>query len=371
MLNSLYIGNKDGGIISTVTQAPHTGAPVVVIGLGGTGVDAAARLKSKLRKQIIPDNEDRVKANGDEPEYDSIRFLGIDADSGWLEKSGLSNAEVLNIQNYQFHAIFAPERLPALKRKSELQWMSIDYMARNLPPTPDGAGAYRQFGRWLTIESAGAIESKLTQVISKACMGRIGNQLNVHVISSISGGMGAGSFVDVCYILKRVIEGFGFSEAKTFGYFILPDAIISKEAIIGDQIKAGSNQRNGMASLLEIEKLMNLKESNEWFKQDYGAFEIETQEELVDMCHFVSATNTEGVPVANGYEYALNVVGDYILAFVSKEEIVENDYDLSINKYKEIIVEPPKYENPKVILKQIMEMEEEFQKQLKELEELL
>lgn len=57
--------------------------------------------------------------------------------------------------------------------------------------------------------------------------------------------------------------------------------------------------------------------------------------------------------------------------FVSKDEIVSNEYDLSINKYKETIQEKIEYENPKVILKQIMEMEEEFQKQLKELEELL
>ncbi len=57
--------------------------------------------------------------------------------------------------------------------------------------------------------------------------------------------------------------------------------------------------------------------------------------------------------------------------FVTKDEIKSNDYDLSINKYKEIIIKPPTYEEPKVILKQIMDMEEEFQKQLKELEELL
>ena len=57
--------------------------------------------------------------------------------------------------------------------------------------------------------------------------------------------------------------------------------------------------------------------------------------------------------------------------FVSKGEILKNDYDLSINKYKEIVQEKIEYENPKVILKQIMDMEEEFQKQLKELEELL
>ena len=57
--------------------------------------------------------------------------------------------------------------------------------------------------------------------------------------------------------------------------------------------------------------------------------------------------------------------------FVTKEEIVNNSYDLSINKYKEIIEEKIEYENPKVIFKQIMDMEDGFQKQLKELKELL
>lgn len=57
--------------------------------------------------------------------------------------------------------------------------------------------------------------------------------------------------------------------------------------------------------------------------------------------------------------------------FVAKEEIASNDYDLSINKYKEIVQEKVEHENPKVILKQIMDMEEKFQKKLKELEELL
>ena len=57
--------------------------------------------------------------------------------------------------------------------------------------------------------------------------------------------------------------------------------------------------------------------------------------------------------------------------FVNKEEILENDYDLSINKYKEIIVEKKEYENPKVILKRIIDMENDIQQKLKELEEIL
>ena len=57
--------------------------------------------------------------------------------------------------------------------------------------------------------------------------------------------------------------------------------------------------------------------------------------------------------------------------FVPKEEIVENDYDLSINKYKEIVIEKKEYENPKVILKRVIEMEDEIQQKLKELEDIL
>lgn len=57
--------------------------------------------------------------------------------------------------------------------------------------------------------------------------------------------------------------------------------------------------------------------------------------------------------------------------FVSKEEIVQNDYDLSINKYKEIVVEKKEYEKPQVILKRILDMEDEIQQKLKELEGIL
>ncbi len=57
--------------------------------------------------------------------------------------------------------------------------------------------------------------------------------------------------------------------------------------------------------------------------------------------------------------------------FVPKEEIVENDYDLSINKYKEIVMEKKEYEKPEVILKRVISMETEIQQSLKELEEML
>ncbi|PCJ21110.1 MAG: N-6 DNA methylase [Candidatus Cloacimonadota bacterium] len=56
---------------------------------------------------------------------------------------------------------------------------------------------------------------------------------------------------------------------------------------------------------------------------------------------------------------------------VPLSEIQENDYDLSINRYKEIVYEEVKYDAPKVILKELMQMEKEIQQELLELDGML
>lgn len=57
--------------------------------------------------------------------------------------------------------------------------------------------------------------------------------------------------------------------------------------------------------------------------------------------------------------------------FVPVEEIRENGYDLSINKYKEIEYEEVQYEAPSVILEKIKRLEEKIQKGLEELERMI
>ena len=58
--------------------------------------------------------------------------------------------------------------------------------------------------------------------------------------------------------------------------------------------------------------------------------------------------------------------------FVSKDEIVKNDYDLSINKYKEIEHEVIKYDYPpKVIIQKIKGLEHQILEGLDELERMV
>ena len=56
---------------------------------------------------------------------------------------------------------------------------------------------------------------------------------------------------------------------------------------------------------------------------------------------------------------------------IKKEEIIKNNYDLSINKYKAIIIDTPSFEDSKTIFNDILQLEEDSKKILMELEKLL
>ncbi len=56
---------------------------------------------------------------------------------------------------------------------------------------------------------------------------------------------------------------------------------------------------------------------------------------------------------------------------VTKEDIIENDYDLSINKYKQVIYEKVEYDPPKIIMERIDRIDEEIVTLKEELKNLL
>lgn len=56
---------------------------------------------------------------------------------------------------------------------------------------------------------------------------------------------------------------------------------------------------------------------------------------------------------------------------VAKDDIKTNKYDLSINKYKEVVYEQESYEEPKVILSKLKTLENEILEDLNELESML
>ena len=56
--------------------------------------------------------------------------------------------------------------------------------------------------------------------------------------------------------------------------------------------------------------------------------------------------------------------------WVDKKEIEENNYDLSLNRYKEVVYEAVEYEKPEVILEKIEKLEEEIMAGVRDLKEM-
>lgn len=314
MYQSLLL-STGGGIISNAQKSKQDDAPVLVIGVGGTGAKALDTLKKKVYKQLEADDPDATV-----PSYNHIRFLEIDSDAEWMEGTNLNNAqEFLNLQDPQIRGKFNNDitRNDMLK-KPQFQWLEAEDI--RIPESLHGAGGVRQLGRYMVINSSQSVYTKIKTGISNAISNRKANDLVIHIMAGISGGMGSGCFLDVCYIVRKVLDDLAASAAVVFGYFFLPDVITTIPDIAAFDNKITANYRNGYAALTELNYLMNLKENHGRFTQNYGNFSIDTDMPPVDMCHLVSALDASGNQRADGFKYCMNVAADYIMSYLSKPE---------------------------------------------------
>ena len=313
--------NCGGGIINRSQQSKqYRGAAALAIGIGGTGVAALAELKQKVYQQLEPDNPDSPV-----PEYQHIQFLAIDSDTtdiyGMRGKAKLDrDQEFFSINNPNLAAALRAKDL--IKGNASLNWMDIDHIDGLL--STQGAGGVRQVGRYLLISKAGALKNAIESKCWQALNGMNGPNLDVYIFAGISGGTGGGCFLDACYIVQKALENMGMAQfANVMGLFFLPDVVTSKPQVASDPAKVKYNSSNGYAAMKELDYLMSLKDADDWFRQDYGTFKIETQKPPVKMCHLISATKSDGSLVPDGFRYCTNMAADYVMAYLADVQFPE------------------------------------------------
>ncbi|KIR01553.1 hypothetical protein P261_00367 [Lachnospiraceae bacterium TWA4] len=159
--------------------------------------------------------------------------------------------------------------------------------------------------------------NRLKTEITSVVEGLHSPQINIHIFSGLSGGTGAGCFLDTCYMVRAVAEELG-KPIKSYGYFFLPDVNLKNVPLelnaVHDYIP-----KNGYASLQELEYCMNISQNGGEFIQEYnGGKRIKWNRPPVDMCHLVSASDSRGNVIPNAYKYSMNVVAEYIMDFLTK-----------------------------------------------------
>ena len=301
-----------GGIITDLKKSAQQGEPTIIIGLGGTGVDALKVVKRKVCEQLIPDNP-----NDEIPEYENIGFLAIDTDAITTGNDAdnfydLEASECLSIKVSNLNAKMEED---IRTKKKEFAWLQPGLKSLGV------VSPARQIGRYCLFKNIDQIIAKISDLRAAVTKRTATTKVNVHILAGISGDTGGGIFIDMCYIIRDLLG----RDATLFGYFFMPDVNLNKAEIAGNRLIMNRIKNNGYAALKELDYTMSLNESGDSFSQYYGGVRLysieKTSEPPVDLCHLISSTDKEGNPITNGYAYSMNVVGEYILSYLAQVQV--------------------------------------------------
>ena len=322
-----------GGIISTQQQARQVqNTATLLIGLGGTGIDAIKTIKAAVRERLLPDDPEAVV-----PTYSHIQFLGVDTDKRSFrndeeigmadqtptkELKTLDDTEIFDISNPNINVMLSNPKALALRK--ELNWLNFEDL--KVPDlTNAGAGGFRQVGRLLMMDRSAQFVATIQERLNRAKTGLLSPDVNIHIFSGMGGGTGSGIFLDVCYLVKQAL-GPG-SSATVFGYFFLPDVNLSRipmeNTLVRQYIPC-----NGYAAMQELDYCMRLGTNGDSFVQTYqNNLQVKWDAPPVAMCHLISATDLSHNVIPNAYNFSMNVTAEYIMDFLT-EPVDPNNFGL-------------------------------------------
>lgn len=338
---------KGGGIISEKIRVGTIDNPMLVIGLGGTGIDALLRLKYMINRRFELPKDSQTKRYAEKPK--GIEFVGIetnfaDRDKKYPDASGVGldpNRELIMLSNSDIG--------PMLRSKELMEDCIKEWISPHLSPAngTNGAGGIRQLGRLMLFSKIGSVIQSIETKIDTLMTGK-GDRLYVFILSGISGGTGSGCFLDIAYIIRGIMErkfSYGaLGKYEILGYLFTPDVNLTRENV--SQFEKDYIMKNGYAGLKELDYWMNIGERKERFIQNYrNVLTVNSEMPPFDLCHLISSHNINKVKLEEAYDYCMNVTAENITNFMANEEKVSgqfaiHDYLSNVETIKSNMVRP-------------------------------
>ena len=304
------------------------------IGLGGTGMMALVKAK-----KMLYDNYGEIPP--------MVGFLGIDTDGGVYSKSekAADGTDILLTASEQY-AITEPNPRSIFNRTPEtFHWVPKSNVD-SLKTLTQGAGATRSNGRFAitlhddklrnrimasvqAINSAAHIDNSMYQLLS--------NATEIHVVFSLGGGTGCGTFINLGYMLREMYPN--TQAVKISGYALLSD--VFRSMVQG----AGSSRvrSNAYGAILDMDYLMTLDTEHPF------TFKWQRSEQTVytapyDALYFIDNKNADNYtyessePLCDAISLALVTgIGELSIATASVTDNVEKDiaeHTMDVEVYK-------------------------------------
>ncbi|AEI39492.1 tubulin-like doman-containing protein [Paenibacillus mucilaginosus] len=320
-----------GGIVSEKIRVDTIDNPMLVIGLGGTGIDALLRLKYQVNRRFKLPQDPFTKKKAEKPA--NIEFLAFETnehDRGKRYKGvGLDPMT-------EFVLLSNPEIGSVLQNRSILEPYIKEWLSPELTITDgiNGASGIRQAGRLLLFTKINQVVQTIERKIKSLSVGT-NKKLMVFILTGLSGGTGSGCFLDISYIVRGILERdygtAGVDKVALLGYLFTPDVNLANKSLT--EHSREYIKKNGYAALKELDYWMNVDERGDRFRQQYGnILTVNSPMPPYNLAHLISATNLEGKLLENAYDYCMNVTAENITNFMASEQKASGE-EFAIHDY--------------------------------------
>jgi len=308
-----------GGIISDKIRVDTIDNPMLIIGLGGTGIDALLRLKYQINRRFKLPEDPFTKKKKEKP--NNVEFLALETNEHDRNKKykgiGLDPlTEFVLLSNAEIGSV--------LQNRSVLEDYIKEWLSPELTITDgiNGASGVRQAGRLLLFTKIVQVVQTIERKIKTLSVGT-NKKLMVFLLTGLSGGTGSGCFLDIAYIVRGIIErdygSAGVDKVNLLGYLFTPDVNLANKSLT--EHSREYIKKNGYAALKELDYWMNVDERTERFKQQYASIlNVNSPMPPFNLAHLISATNLEGKLLENAYDYCMNVTAENITNFMASED---------------------------------------------------
>lgn len=262
------------------------------IGLGGTG------MKSLLyTKKVFVDTYNEVPP--------MVSFLGIDTDGGAYKASinSINGEEIKLTPNEQFPIHIEDARSIYEVNKEEFTWIP-EKNRDDLDKMTHGAGAIRTNGRFAFTEHYKDLVNKIKYAINQITNARfiannkyelLSNEVEIHIVFSVGGGTGCGTFINMAYLLRNEVP-----KCKLTAYAVLPEVF---EAMSNTGV--ANVKSNAYGAIYDLDYLMHMGINSQPLDLTYRrGYTQQINKEPFDAVIFIDNKNANGDTYTNIDEIA-------------------------------------------------------------------
>jgi hypothetical protein len=275
--------------------------PTVIIGLGGTGYGTLLKVKKRF-----------VDAYGFVPPI--ISFLAIDttenAEGGAATEAAAAEGKLDHNETFVLQ-VGNPAALVNGANAHIDEWWPPQIPTQSIIA---GAGQVRARGRLALFARANDVYGRIRRAVDDVRNIRNQKQMyadqfqvssragvEVHIVGSVAGGTGSGTFLDIAFMARDII---GSDEQSNFTGVLLLPGIFTRYAGVA-LVKP-----NAYGALKEIEYLSTMKGS---FQIDYGVRRVEVARPPFDLVYLIDNINEQGRVVSEQQDlYDLIADGMYV-----------------------------------------------------------